>query len=249
MENSPAALRLTEVTQEYPARGALLAAAKGRRERVRALDAVSLTIRAGEIVALVGQNGAGKSTLLRLCAALLTPTRGRVEIGGVASTDKSPARMKVGFADGTGLSPRLSARENLRLAAALYGLDAVAADRIRETATRLAIEGLLDARVQTLSHGEQSRVVLARALLHRPGLLLVDELFTALDPGAAFRLRGHLTDLALRDQVTAVVATHDLALARSLGRCVVLDKGHVVGDGAFSEVASALQGIFGIPSA
>jgi ABC-type multidrug transport system ATPase subunit len=243
-----AVLRVADVVKDYPSRKTTLAALWNRSERVRALDGVTITLRRGETVALLGPNGSGKSTLLRLAGALLTPTRGVVEVAGVPADRRSQARHRVGYADGTGFQPRLSGRENLRLAAALYEIES-SDNRIGEVAALVGMEGLLDARVQTLSTGEKARMTLARSLMHRPALLLIDELFNALDPGAAERLRSQIGDLAKRNGVAALVATHDLALARSLSRCVVLDHGRIAADGAFDEIVPTAVKLFGISHA
>lgn len=209
---------------------------------MRALDGVTLALDPGSRAALLGPNGAGKSTLLRLAASLLRPTAGRVEVAGVPGSPA--ARARVGIADGGGLHPRLTARDNLRLAAALYGVRDVDR-RIDELSSAFGVDAALGARVQALSAGLRARVALARALLHRPALLLLDDVFPFLDPAAAANVGAILAEQAARDGLCVVVATHDLGLARALPRTVVLDRGRVIADGPFSTVEVRVQATFG----
>jgi ABC-type multidrug transport system ATPase subunit len=239
-----AALGVQNLTKDYPPRSTGLLPLCGRGLPVRALEGVTVSLAAGSEVALVGPNGSGKTSLLRLCAATIVPSQGAVEIDGIPVRDPKQARARVGLADGTGLSPRISAAENLRLAATMYDVP-VPETRIAELAESLQISSLLAARTQTLSQGEKARLCLARALLHRPRLLLVDELFSALDPGAATRLRGELFRLGEREGLATVVATHELTLARTFARLWVLDRGRLVAEGTFPEVEPRLDALFG----
>src|SRR5262249_3244031 len=148
-----------------------------------ALRAVTFQARAGEVLALIGPNGAGKSTLLRILAGLLLPSEGRAliaQLDVVADRPRSRSLVGLALSDDRGLSPRLTVRGNLEFFAALYGVArSESTARIRELAERMEASALMDRPVRTLSTGEKARCVLIRALLHRPQLLLLDELTRA----------------------------------------------------------------------
>jgi heme exporter protein A len=197
----------------------------GRR---RALNRVSLTCRAGEIVALLGPNGAGKSTLLSSAATLLTPSAGTVRYGTQTARDGGgPLRGRIGFlAHDLFVYPELSAAENLTFFARLHGLRDAAT--LVEAALRRA--GLYDRRddpAVTFSRGMRQRLAIERALLHAPRLVLLDEPFTGLDDAAVEAIAARLS--ALRDGGGIVLlTTHDLEVAeRVVNRAVVLSGGRL----------------------
>jgi heme ABC exporter ATP-binding subunit CcmA len=181
-----------------------------RYGRFWALRDVDLELQAGEAVALLGANGAGKSTLLTSLATLARPSRGRLEIMG-HDPGKSAAlvRSKMGYvAHSTLLDDALTARENLNYYGALFGLDDMG-DRCAQRLQQVGLGDRGDDRVEGFSRGMRQRLSLARALLHDPSLLILDEPFTGLDaPGCrdlAERLREE------RDKGTAIIlATHQL---------------------------------------
>jgi len=199
---------------------------------VAAIDGVDLTVAAGESILLLGANGAGKTTLLRLLALLARPAAGDYLLFGEPTRrggDRLMQRRRLGFlAHQTWLYEHLTAEENLRFHAGLYGLRPDGA----------AIEAALDAvglrarradPVRTYSRGMQQRLALARVLLHRPDLLLLDEPFTGLDRDGAERLRALLTTHAAGR--TLILATHDVAEALPLAtRVVVLARGRIAAD-------------------
>jgi heme ABC exporter ATP-binding subunit CcmA len=193
----------------------------GRR---RALSAVSLSARSGEIVGLLGPNGAGKSTLIGVLATLVAPTAGEVRYGQSDARTLGPAlRRHIGLlAHELHLYPELSARQNLAFFAELYGLDR---DRTVESALENA--GLVDRAddpVASFSRGMRQRLALERALLHEPRLLLFDEPFTGLDDRAVALLADRLRRLASGGCIV-FVATHDLDLADGLVSRVALVRG------------------------
>lgn len=173
--------------------------------RTRALDSVTLTLHDG-VTGLFGPNGAGKSTLLRVLAGLLRPTAGRVTYDGaeLSATDES-FRARVGYAGhAPGLYGRLTVRENLELFARLHGAPAANVD---DVLARLGLEGLAATRVHELSAGFTRRAAVARALVHEPDLLLLDEPYANLDDDAAELLSE--TVVAWRQPGRcAVIATH-----------------------------------------
>ena len=151
-----------------------------------ALANVSLRVQQGEFVVLLGRNGAGKSTLLRVMARLVKPNRGRVRICGVdVARDPERGRERIGLvAHQTFLYPGLSARENLRLHARLHGIVG-ACERVAAALSDAGLDLSADRPVRGFSRGMQQRLAIARATLHGPELVLLDEPFTGLDLEAA----------------------------------------------------------------
>ncbi|MFU8839801.1 MAG: heme ABC exporter ATP-binding protein CcmA [Nitriliruptoraceae bacterium] len=193
-----------------------------------ALDEVDLTVPAGSWVALMGANGAGKTTLLRLLAGLTLPSEGRVRVAGI---DRRAAgagiRAMLGYVGHESLLyAELTVRENLAFHADLHGLDRQV---VEDVAARLDVTHALDRRARELSRGTTQRAALARALLHEPAVLLLDEPFTGLDLDSADRLAAILTDLHGRGR-TLMLTVHDPAHAALAERLVVLHDGRVVAD-------------------
>ena len=212
-----------------------------------ALDGIDLGIEAGSSVFLLGPNGAGKSTLLRLCATLLRPTSGSLAIFGTdaGAADRAALRRRIGFlSHRTFLHDQLTGRENLVFYARLYGL----ADPDGAARTALAQAGLAargDDPVRGYSRGMQQRLAIARALLHGPDLLLLDEPFTGLDRDAADRLEERLRAERGRGR-TCLLASHDFVSgARLADRVVILAHGRVALDRAAAGLdAAALEALY-----
>jgi ABC-2 type transport system ATP-binding protein len=200
----------------------------------RALAGVSFTVGAGETLALVGANGAGKSTLLRILATLLLPTRGTVCLAGHDAVRNAAAvRRSLGFHSGAdiGFYPRLNGRENLLFFAALNNLSRQQArKRTQELTDLLGLGEALDRQVRTLSTGTVQRLSLARALLHEPRILLLDEPTRSLDPLAAAEFRRFLREEVVgRCGTTLLFASHTLAEVEQLAnRIVILEEGRLV---------------------
>lgn len=176
----------------------------------RAVNDVSLELSEGECLALFGPNGAGKTTLLRLLAGLLKPTSGSARIGGQLLRGDAEARAQVGFISHQSmLYGALTARENVELAARLYGVrDPSGAAEASLRAMRVSDRA--DASVQALSRGLQQRVSIARALVHGPRVLLLDEPYTGLDALGAAVLTTTLEQLRT-EGATLVLVTHNIA--------------------------------------
>ena len=209
---------------------------------VPALRGVSFGVDPGEIVALVGANGAGKTTLLRILTTLLLPTCGRAWVGG-ADVVREPFRVRqqlgyCGASDGSFYS-RLSARENLHLFASLNNIARPHADqRIAHLTDLLNLNAFMDQQVRTLSTGTVHRLGLARALLHRPAVLLLDEPTRSLDPLAAAEFRRFLRDeISSRQGTTLLFASHTLAEVEQLaGRVALLHNGQLLAFGTTDEL-------------
>lgn len=194
---------------------------------VRALEEVSLSISAGEFVSIVGPSGCGKSTFLRLVAGLLSPTRGSIQLQGLAPAEFRRKAHGVSFVfQQPTLLPWRSTEDNVKLPLELGGsarrLDP---ERIGSISGLLQLVGLQEfakSRPHELSGGMQMRVALARALVTAPDLLLLDEPFAALDEITRMRLNEDLLSLWARDRWTALFVTHSVAEAVFLSRRVVV---------------------------
>ena len=198
--------------------------------RVVALRSLDLTVFAGEVVLLAGPNGAGKSTLLRCLAGLARPTRGSVRIGGALLRKTPEARSTVGFlSHQTFLYDDLTARENLRFAAALHGLDAVE-QRVGDALNAAGLMPRAEARAGVLSHGTRQRLSIARATLHGPTVLLLDEPFNGLDAAAIEQLRGRIAVHAGGTRAVVCVTHQPADIWQLATRIVVLSRGTVVID-------------------
>ena len=186
---------------------------------IRAVDGVSLTVEAGSVLAILGPNGAGKTTLLRILAGLVLPTSGHASVCGLdvmQEEDRVKGMVGVSLGDDRSLYARLSGRRNLDFFAAMYGLSRrEATQRINDLGRILEIP--LDQSVQASSSGIRQRILIARALLHDPSVLLLDEPTKSLDPTSAQSLRGFIRETLVRQLgKTVLIATHNLAEAEAL---------------------------------
>jgi heme ABC exporter ATP-binding subunit CcmA len=214
----------------------------------RALDDLDLRVPWDQRVAILGPNGAGKTTLLRILATLVRPTAGRAIVGGLALPAQAAAvRRHVGFlAHQTFLYDELTARENLVFYGRLYGVK----DPARRADLLLDLVGLADrahARTRALSRGLQQRLALARAIVHDPAILLLDEPDTGLDLAGADLLGRLLVDESGQPR-TVLLTTHNLERALEVAdRVVVLVRGRLALDRpaaatSTAELAAAIQG-------
>ena len=198
----------------------------GEAERVEALRGVDLTIAEGEILGLLGPNGAGKTTLLKIFACLVLPDRGRAVVAGHETTQENLVKRLIGLVntDERSFYWRLSARENLRFFARLYDVPYRRTEsRIQELLDRVDLAGAADRPFSGYSAGMKQRVSIARALLHDPPIVLMDEPTRSLDPASAMALRAFVRDeLNRRHGKTIVLATHDLREAETLSRRIAI---------------------------
>tara|TARA_R110002072_G_scaffold37010_6_gene108658 strand:+ start:2903 stop:3877 length:975 start_codon:yes stop_codon:yes gene_type:complete len=209
-----------------------------------AVDGIDLSVRAGEIVAVLGKNGSGKTTLFRVLSTLLPIQRGSVTLDGLNIAEHVDAvRSRIGIIfQSPSLDIKLTVDENLRCQGALYGLSG------RELSNRcdaLLEQFSLTARrrdlCQTLSGGLKRRVELAKGLLHRPRVMLLDEPSTGLDPGARLSLWDALQQLA-NDGVAVLLTTHLMEEAAKANRVILLDQGKKIADDAPSRLRADLGG-------
>jgi ABC-2 type transport system ATP-binding protein len=197
----------------------------------RALDDVSLTVARGEIFGLLGPNGGGKTTLFKLLATLVPLQSGTARILGFdLSLESSILRRRIGVVfQHPSVDGMLTAAENLAHHGRLYGMRGKhLRDQCSTMLARLGLEQRANDLVQTLSGGLKRRVELAKALLHKPELLIFDEPSTGLDPSARREFLNHLIDLRERGGVTIVITTHHMEEAERCDRIGVLHQGRLV---------------------
>ena len=202
-----------------------------------ALSGASLRVEAGEIVALLGPNGAGKTTASRIIGGILAPTSGDAIVAGLSVRDKpGQVRARCGLVpDSPGLYERMTLRRYLRFFASLY--DVASPDgRIGELAELLGLTPFIDRRLSAYSRGMKQKAAIARALLHDPPVLLLDEPATALDPQMTQTLRDLI--ISLRAQHRAILlCTHDLDEAQRIAdRVVIVDRGRIVREGPTAQL-------------
>jgi sodium transport system ATP-binding protein len=213
----------------------------GRKARViEAVRGVSLLAADGRITAVLGPNGAGKTTTLRMVAALLQPDSGHVEVDGIdvaVRPREALARMGV-LSDARGLYPRLTARENIVYHARLHGMAAdVASERASVLAQLLEFSGLLDRRTEGFSQGERMKTALARALVHDPPNIILDEPTNGLDVQAIRGLRQALRQLRDDHGKCIVFCTHIMQeVQRLCDHVVVVAHGRAVAEGSVDEL-------------
>jgi sodium transport system ATP-binding protein len=212
---------------------------KQRRE-VQAVDGVHFTAADGRITGLLGANGAGKTTTLRMVAALLQPDAGQVRVDGIevaARPREALARLGL-LSDARGLYPRLTARENIVYFGRLHGMDrAAAAARAGHLAKVLDMTPLLDRRTEGFSQGERMKTALARALVHDPPNIVLDEPTNGLDVLATRALREGLRRLRDDEGKCIVFSTHIMQeVERLCDHVVVVAQGRTVAEGTVPEL-------------
>ncbi len=210
-------------------------------EAVQALRGVDLTIREGEIFGLLGPNGAGKTTLLKILSCLVLPDVGTAAIGGYPTSREQLVKPLIGLvhSDERSFYWRLTGRQNMNFFSTLYEVPREARDaRVDELLRKVDMEEAADRPFADYSSGMKQRMSIARALLHDPPILLMDEPTRSLDPAAALSLRRFIQDeLSGRDRKTIVLATHNLHEAELLcSRIAILMKGKVRQIGTVEEV-------------
>ena len=211
----------------------------GGKVEVHAVRDVSFTAPDGEITGLLGPNGAGKTTLLRMLATLIVPNAGSASIGGLdVVRDKYAVRERIGvLSDARGLYPRLTARENIRYYGALHGLAGTALEaRIDTLVGTLGLADLADRRTQGFSQGEKMKVAIARALVHDPATVLLDEPTNGLDIMSVRALREQLRHLRGTGKCLLFSSHVMQEVAALCDRIVILGVGSVVAEGTAAEL-------------
>jgi ABC-2 type transport system ATP-binding protein len=210
-----------------------------------ALSNVSFDVKPGEIFGLLGPNGGGKSTLFRILSTMMVPTDGRAVIAGHdVEQDPAAVRRTIGVVFQTqSLDKALTVEENLRAQGHLHGLSgALLRERMGAAMERLGLKDRRGDLVESLSGGLRRRVEIAKALLHRPQVLLMDEASTGLDPAARRDLSRHVENLRRQEGVTILLTTHILEEADQCDRLVLLHQGKIVAQGSPRELRSRIGG-------
>ena len=216
-----------------------LSKAFGKRGRIPAVQDVSLVAPDGQITGLLGPNGAGKTTLLRMLATLIVPNAGRATIGGLdVVRDRYAVREAIGvLSDARGLYPRLTTRENIRYYGALHGLSGATLNaRIDALIHTLGLDALADRRTQDFSQGEKMKVAIARALVHDPDTILLDEPTNGLDIMSVRALREQLRELR-RQGKCLLFSSHVMQEVAALcDHIVIIAAGRIVARGSAAEL-------------
>jgi len=216
-----------------------------RYENRTALNGVSFDVRPAELFGLLGPNGSGKTTLFRILSTLMLPTAGRATVMGYdASQEPARLRRQIGVVfQAQSVDLKLTAHENLWHQGHLYGLRGSALkQRIREILSRVGLADRAHELVETFSGGMQRRIELAKGLLHHPGVLLLDEPTTGLDPGARRDLWQYLATLRDEEHVSVLVTTHLMEEAERCDRLAILNEGTLVALGTPAELKSEIGG-------
>ncbi len=209
-----------------------------RYGQVTAVAGVSFAVPKGGITALLGGNGAGKTTTIAMLLGLLTPTSGSISVlGADMLRERGKALPRMNFSSPyVDLPHRLTVRQNLRVFAKLYAVPRPA-ERIAELAAALGFEALLERPAGALSAGQKTRVALAKALINKPDLLLLDEPTASLDPDTADWVRGLLESYRRERQATILLASHNMAEVERLADMVLMMKqGQIVDRGSAADL-------------
>ncbi|HPD06928.1 MAG TPA: ABC transporter ATP-binding protein [Candidatus Bipolaricaulis sp.] len=212
----------------------------GVRREINALHGIDLEISRGEFVGLLGPNGAGKTTLLKIIATLLLPTTGEVEVAGIDAL-REPATVRrllgVVLAGERTLYWKLTAQENLLLFAGLHNMPGKEARRrALELLELVGLEKFADVTVEKFSTGMRKRLAIAKALMHRPRVLILDEPTAGLDPQGVEDVWRILRELP-QERITVLNATHNMLEAERLPtRLLIIDEGRLIAQGTAPEI-------------
>jgi len=214
-------------------------------DSVVAVDGITLTVNQGELYGLLGPNGAGKTTLIRLLCTMVVPSSGRGSIFGIDLSQSNQIRQQIGMASGDERSFywRLSGRHNLEFFGALCGLDEQQArQRAGELLEKVDLASHADRPFRTYSSGQKQRLSIARALLHRPRLLFLDEPTRSLDPTATMRLHEFIEqELLAGEGMTILLTTHRLDEAARLSQRIgIMQAGRLQAQGTPAELRARL---------
>ena len=212
---------------------------------VRAVDGLSFRVKRGELFAFLGVNGAGKSTTISILSGQLTRDAGEVRVLGCdPDRDKAAIARRIGVVfQSSALDQMLTVRDNLRSRAALYGIfGAEFEKRLADLSALLSFTDLLDRTVGKLSGGQRRRIDVARALLHSPEVLILDEPTTGLDPQTRKQLWNVVNDLRKKTEMTVFLTTHYMEEAADADYVVILDAGKIAAEGTPLELKNRYAG-------
>jgi ABC-2 type transport system ATP-binding protein len=237
------AVEVIALTREYSTRSFFGTVSKV----TKALDGINLSVKTGELFGLIGPNGAGKTTTVKILTTLLTQTSGDAYILGLdVRKELYEIRRRIGIVFGgeRGLYNRVSARDNLRYFSDLYGVDqAIARDRIPQLLRAVGLADRADERVEKYSRGMKQRLHIAKALVHDPELLVLDEPTIGLDPGGARDIRNMIREMQKQGK-TILLTTHYMFEAEELcQRVAVISRGKIVALDTPSELKKLVRDI------
>ena len=210
---------------------------EGKENEVRALDCISLQVKWGEFLCILGQSGSGKSTLMNILGCLDIPTYGSYQLNGQAVSDMKPSVLsgirnrEIGFIfQGFNLIPALTAEENVELPLIYRGMGRAERHELAVDAlTKVGLEKRMDPRPGEMSGGQQQRVAIARAVAAKPPIIMADEPTGNLDSASGREIMDQLIELN-RQGTSIILITHDNHLAQSAGRIVTIQDGHIISD-------------------
>lgn len=213
---------------------------------VKAVDDLSFRVKEGELFAFLGVNGAGKSTTINIICGCLAADGGTVTVDGHDACRDEAVKNAIGVVfQNSLLDKSLSVADNLASRAALYGISGQGLKRrVAELAEMLDFGGLLGRTVGKLSGGQRRRVDIARALIHKPKILILDEPTTGLDPQTRKTLWEVIGNLREKEKMTALLTTHYMEEAAGAGYVVIIDGGRVAAEGTPLELKNAYTGDF-----
>ena len=215
-------------------------------KKKKAVDQLSLEIKAGEIFGFIGHNGAGKTTTIKMMTGIHTIDEGDILIDGV-NIAKNPiaAKQKIGFVpDSPDMFLKLKGIEYLKFMGSVYGVSgAELSDQITDLSRRFEIETSLKDKIESYSHGMRQKIILIGALLHAPEVFILDEPMTGLDPRAAFTLKEIMREEAEKGK-TVFFSTHVLEVAEKLcDRIAMINKGKIIFCGHLDELTAQYEGL------
>lgn len=220
---------------------------KKRFKDVQAVDDISFRVKEGELFAFLGLNGAGKSTTISIMCGQLEKDAGRVLVDG-QDMDRNPEAIKaeIGIVfQNSVLDKVLSVKDNLRVRAALYGITGSAfEERLAELSSLLELDKLMKRPVGKLSGGQRRRIDVARALLHNPKILILDEPTTGLDPQSRIMVWDVVAQLRKKQGLTVFLTTHYMEEAAEADYVVILDSGKIVAEGTPNDLKNTHTGDF-----
>lgn len=216
-------------------------------DKLKAVDDLSFAVKKGQLFAFLGENGAGKSTTISIMCGTLKKDQGKIVINGLSldtDLEKISAQIGVVFQNSV-LDGVLSVKDNLYLRASLYGIVGVQAkERVRYLAKVLDFEDLLNKTVNKLSGGQRRRIDVARALIHNPKILILDEPTTGLDPHTRRTLWSVIENLRKKEKITVFLTTHYMEETADADYVVILEKGKISAEGTPLELKNKYTGDF-----
>ncbi|MCI5497368.1 MAG: ABC transporter ATP-binding protein [Firmicutes bacterium] len=216
-------------------------------DKLKAVDDLSFAVKKGQLFAFLGENGAGKSTTISIMCGTLKKDQGKIVINGLSldtDLEKISAQIGVVFQNSV-LDGVLSVKDNLYLRASLYGIVGVQAkERVKYLAKVLDFEDLLNKTVNKLSGGQRRRIDVARALIHNPKILILDEPTTGLDPHTRRTLWSVIENLRKKEKITVFLTTHYMEETADADYVVILEKGKISAEGTPLELKNKYTGDF-----